>query len=653
MQHEPKSRTAVDAALSTTTGGQAHPSGAKLHTGPTAEAAASQLNAAAFTAGSNVYFGAGQSPSNRGLLAHELAHVEQTRGLAAPVAGNYTVSDPRGAAEANAKTAESGGAAGGGGAGATIYRSLLADAGNALVDGAMKAAGADKLEDFLNSLAAGDAAAAKTKWAAVGGQIKPTMRTASALMSVVGHYPGGLKADPIESVIDVMKADALPIMKETATAFDKVAYADDILGLAGGIDAPTWLGALKTAGLFDAWLAKLPAHAALTDARVHKLDPWMQATATVADARKVFEHAYPQLKDTAYTATMKATRWEIGDIKRLWTALASRLPLAHVNTISGGFNLGTDEKIWHASFTALGFGWHDPGVNMIVMPKASSVAGGNGTGHDMTGGDNSGVVAAGTAADPKLSHWDGTVLHEVGHGVGSRTDGNTFAQSHGDWQGSQAVDSWSKNLFDDAAATAALPTPAPHKILRAADARLFLAADIVKPGSGALPAGWRRPDVEQFITAHYSAQKLVGYWGKRKSGTAEYYADADNFSGGRTYVWLSRGGLDYTSYKKAITDNKVSWYSLSSTVEWFAEQYANYYRTGKTGAGTDAPTKTKLDAIDKMDATATGGLKGAGATVTPGSDGKGGAGSSAGSGPAAEVDITAVAIRARVHRMNF
>jgi len=522
--------------------------------------------------------------------------------------------------------------------------------------------GADKLDEFLNALAANDAALGKTTWATVSGSMKASIRSSAAVAKAGGHYPGGLKADPIESVIDVMKTDALPVMKDTGAAFDKVAYVDDILNLAGGVDAATWLGALKTAGVFDAWLGKMPSHAALTDARVHKLDPWMQAATTTADARKVFEQGYPKLKDTSYTpAGLKTAKWEVDDIKRLWTPMATRLPLAHVNTISGGFNLGTDEKIWSSTFTALGFGWHDPSVNMIVMPKASSIAGGNGTGHDMTGGDNSGVVAAGTAADPKLSHWDGTVLHEVGHGVGSKTDGNTFAQTHGDWKGGQTADAWSKNLFDDAAATAALPTPPPKKVLAAASARLFLAADVATPGSGALPAGWARPEVEAFITAHYAAQKLTGYWAKRKTNTPEYQADANNFNGDRTYVWLSRGGLNYTSYKKDITDNKVSWYSISSTVEWFAEQYANYYRTGKTGAGADAATKTKLESIDKMDSTATGGLSAPPATVSPGADGKGGgaagggatAGGAAAVGAAHEVDTSVAAIRARVHRMNF
>jgi hypothetical protein len=518
------------------------------------------------------------------------------------------------------------------------------------------------LDAFLNALAANDAALAKTTWATVSGAMKAAIRSPAAVAKAGGHYPAGLKADAIESVIDVMKTDGLAVMKDTGAAFDKLSYVDSILSLAGGVDAATWLGALKTAGVFDAWVGKMPSHAALTDARVHKLDPWMQATTTTADARKIFEQGYPTLKDTSYTpGGLKTAKWEVADIKRLWTPMAMRLPIAHVNTIAGGFNLGTDEKIWSAAFSPLGFGWHDPSVNMIVMPKASSIAGGNGTGHDMTGGDRSGVVPAGTAADPKLSHWDGTVLHEVGHGVGSKTDGNTFAQTHGDWKGGQTADAWSKNLFDDAAATAALPTPPPKKILAAADARLFLAADVAAPGSGALPAGWRRPDVEAFITAHYAAQKLTGYWTKRKTNTPEYQADADNFNGDRTYVWLSRGGLRYTSYKKEITDNKVSWYSISSTVEWFAEQYANYYRTGKTGAGADAATKTKLEAIDKMDSTATGGLSAPPATVSPGADGKGGgaagggaaAGGAAAGGAAPEADTSVTAIRARVHRMNF
>ena len=191
------------------------------------------------------------------------------------------------------------------------------------------------------------------------------------------------------------------------------------------------------------------------------------------------------------------------------------------------------------------------------------------------------------------------------------------------------------------------------------EARQFLATEIA--GGAYVPAKWKRPDVVTFINTHYKDQKLVKYWSKVKSGTEAYYVDANNNTADRTYVWLARGGLNYSSYKKEISDNKVSWYSLSSTVEWFAEQYANYYRTGKSGAGADADTKKKLEDIDKMDATATGGLSAPAAPAAPGAAPTpaeaGGANHAAddgakGGAPPAQ-DATAEAVAARIRRMTF
>jgi hypothetical protein len=641
----------VDAALGTAGSGDSHASGARFHTDGAAAAAASSLGAAAFTAGSDVYFGAGQynpgTPSGDALIHHELAHVEQTRGLDAPGPGNYRVSDPSDAAEVAARGAEQGGAAGGGAEAGTIHRSLLGDIGTAIVDTAMSVTGADKLEEFLNALAVRDVAGAQSKWGSVNGLMRATMRTSSAIMNVVGHYPGGLKADPIESVIDVMGKDGLPVMKDVGVAFDRVSYVDAVLDGAGH-DAAYWMPELKSQAVFDAWLQRMPARAALGEARLTKLGPYMDLATDIADARKIFEQAYPRLRDDAYDATIvKVAAWGTDDVKRMWSSLRGQLPLAHVQTITGGFNLGTDEDLKKdGTFAPLRFGWHHPGPEVIVMPKNSSTAGEGGTGHNMTGGSGSGRPPTGAAGDPALTHWDGTMLHEIGHGVGSKTDGNTFAQSHGDWQGQQSWDTWSQNLFDDTAATAALPTPAPTPVLPAAEARQFLAKEV--GGTAYLPPKWpNRDDVVAFINAHYAAQKLVGYWSAVKAGTAEYIVTPNNHSGDRTYVWLSRGGLDYTSYKKEISDNKVSWYGISSTVEWFAEQYANYYRTGKAATGADATTKAKLDAIDKMDATSTGGLSAPPAPGTPATPDPSGA------GDGGTVVAENRSVEAEIHRMNF
>src|SRR5512140_3334009 len=110
---------AVDAALGSRSGvalGNAH-----VHDDATSHAAADALGAKAFTAGSNVFMGAGQAggPGGDALLAHEMAHVSQMQGVAAPQPGNFRVSDPSDHAEGAAR-------GGGGGAGQshTIYRDV-------------------------------------------------------------------------------------------------------------------------------------------------------------------------------------------------------------------------------------------------------------------------------------------------------------------------------------------------------------------------------------------------------------------------------------------------------------------------------------------------------------------------------------------------
>jgi hypothetical protein len=44
----------------------------------------------------------------------------------------------------------------------------------------------------------------------------------------------------------------------------------------------------------------------------------------------------------------------------------------------------------------------------------------------------------------------------------------------------------------------------------------------------------------------------------------------------------------------------VSFYSVSSPQEWFAESYAQYYRTEKRGTGLDSATITQMASLDSM-----------------------------------------------------
>lgn len=57
----------------------------RVHTDADAQALSNDFNARAFTHGSHIWFGAGESPADRGLLAHELAHTIQQRGAHTPL----------------------------------------------------------------------------------------------------------------------------------------------------------------------------------------------------------------------------------------------------------------------------------------------------------------------------------------------------------------------------------------------------------------------------------------------------------------------------------------------------------------------------------------------------------------------------------------
>ena len=56
--------------------------GVRVHRGPAAGSAAASIGARAFTHGSNIFLGSGESPTNLALMAHESAHVVQQGGAA-------------------------------------------------------------------------------------------------------------------------------------------------------------------------------------------------------------------------------------------------------------------------------------------------------------------------------------------------------------------------------------------------------------------------------------------------------------------------------------------------------------------------------------------------------------------------------------------
>src|SRR5262245_12995600 len=69
-------------------------SGARIVTGPRAEAATAALGTAAFTVGNRVFLGVGVTPSDETVLAHELTHVVQQMGATVPSPDQLKMTSP-------------------------------------------------------------------------------------------------------------------------------------------------------------------------------------------------------------------------------------------------------------------------------------------------------------------------------------------------------------------------------------------------------------------------------------------------------------------------------------------------------------------------------------------------------------------------------
>ena len=415
--------SAVNAALSSQ-GGVAH-GDAQVHNDATSHAAADALGARAFTAGSNVFMGAGQAGSPQGdeLLRHEMAHVVQMKGVAAPEPGNFRVSDPSDHQEGAAR-----GGGGGTGQAHTIYRDVTGGPAPA-AGGTGPAAtptptptptatptptptpATDPYDTWKAAVTGGDRAAATTQWAALAADKKT---------KVASEAPTFL-----ESVIRVMKKDSPDVLKAAAVKIDDYVYT-----IFHSTEFVQFLPTMRGAGLLTPFINAEPLKGATPATIVPIFKGWVDAAANVGEARAMFQKLYPNVYDVAAPAlafNAVPLAWSLAQIQRLYGILAQHLPVGHVQTITGGFLLQNTQ----------GFGWYEGGNHRVALPGhgGSSSAAGDLSGHDMTGGGASGTTGAytkkdGTAgAQTTLGHYEGTALHEVGHGVGDRMGGNAYASN--------------------------------------------------------------------------------------------------------------------------------------------------------------------------------------------------------------------------------
>jgi len=633
---------AVDAALGSRSG-VAH-GDAQLHDDPTSHAAADALGAKAFTAGNSVFFGAGQSGGAGGdaLLRHEMTHVDQMRGVAAPQPGNFRVSDPSDAQEGAARA----GAGGQAGQANTIYRDPTggpAPAAGGTGPAATPTPGpgpapaptatpaptppaVDPYDTWKATVNAFDRAAATTQWSALPGDKKAKVASEAT--------------DFLARVIRVMQKDSPDVLKTAKVKIDDYVYT--IFHTAEFVQM---LAPMRAAGLLTPFINADPHKGATPAGIVTIFKGWVDTAMNVGEARAMFQKIYPNVYDTATPALAFSAvplAWSLAQIQRLYGILSQHLPVGHAQTITGGFLIQNSQ----------GFGWYEPGNLRVALPghAGSSSAAGDLSGHDMTGGAGAGTTGAytkkdGTAgAQTTLGHYEGTALHEVGHGVGDRMGGNAYAQNSANYPGwtPLTADQWAADLWT--APTGPVDNSVPKTAqLDDGNARKMFVHEIQNgAGTYKYDPGWFKSapsnaDLQKWVKSRYANVPLYKWWdylvvqGNSKDNSYNWNAPDARIRADWAYGYLTRAGNPFIKLKTAAFNNRVSWYSVSSPLEWFAEQYTHYYRTEKTGGGLiDAATKSLLDGLDTKSFAPTT-ADGTSGVVYGGQDAKGGPGQTAGS----------------------
>jgi len=641
----------VDAALSQAGSGMSHESGATFHNDATAHGAASALGANAFTAGSDVYFGAGQfspgTPQGDHLIQHELTHVQQSRGAAAPEPGNFRVSSPGDAAEVEAR----GGGGGGRGSDSTIYRddhgpSATPGSGPAAPGGSPPVGGSptpattvDPYDAWKAAVQAFDKPGAVTKWAAVPAGSKSKVKDEGDTF----HH----------RVLHVMKKDSVPVIKDGGIDITKYVYTVFLAD-----DFAEWLAPLRTASLLNTFLDANPKRNNVGLEQQHKLNLWVQATGDLAEAKKIFNKLYPPVKDTATLSGATAVAWTLPPLQRLFAALGMT-PVGHAQMIS--------EWVLQSG----GGGWWEPGTFRVVLPSTTGALNDKDkwTSHRMTGGTGGSVDSSGnetntqqvspnytgpdgTAKTPGASeHNPMTIVHEVGHAVGQRLDGgkgNAYALNVANFPKWQQLDvaTWCNELWvNGAAGTGTEPAVSANAKLDDAHAKAFFTAGIQgTPYNPGLTPAPTQADMQAYCVWRYATVPLAKWWdafvnnGLSKDTSYRWGDETARIKGEFAYGYYTRWGNSYAKHSKDAWDQKVSWYSLSSPLEWFAEQYTHFYRTEKTGSGMDPATVTLMKNLDKLEFAPTTGTDGVTITNLTGSDSKGGGG-----GRASEAGATVAA----------
>lgn len=577
---------------------------ATVHAGPASARIAGAMGARAFTTGSDIHLGAGESPLDPELMSHEAAHVIHQGGQRGPAQLKGEVSRPGDTLEREADGVAEAVASGGqasvsAGAGAgVIQRDVVSEVESLLSYGTFDWAITDaEATEALAKLASLETAALADAMSRLGADFKTRLldnlpasaRQTSAFTKLIVAMGPAAVQPYVEELLSYGVFD-WAITDEDANRVFRV-----IMALPGEQRGTLWggLSADFRARLVD----NLQRSATIGPDEQAGLKALFDATpdaevAVLCGLMKLrFRITFQATEDSDETPM----EWEAGGLRRMWDVLAA-LPPAHVE---GNSALAFMERYAHDAGNSAG-GYYASGRDNAAMAYDPATLG------NANQAAQQGVTRAdGSTVDDPLygvNRFDKVARHEVGHAV---DDANGHSDKY--CVGNAGGGNWQSLTTGNVASTLVAAAAGPISTWGDATEKAAIVAclqgvvDERKPGE----LDTRIDAIDGLDDTEKASVKSDPSVGVLKacfamSGHNPWYkfpSTGGTPLGGRIYQEAYAG--DWWSYDPAARTRKVSTYQYRAPGEWFAEAYAAYYEPaankGDKLALVDPGTKAWFD----------------------------------------------------------
>ena len=566
----------------------------RIHADKSASESADALHSEAYTAGSDIVFGAGryqpQTNAGRSLLAHELAHVTQQPNSAQP-AGSFQLSHPESVAERAAEISAQ-----------RIAAGLSPSAPRVAPSGVIYRT----IKDDLRKAIAGwgtDEEAIYTRLQKATAEEKTSVLSDPVLMQDVHD---DLSRSEWGKVLRLLGATTESRVHAASAGWgtDEDAIYDALretsaTDLKRQIESSTILLELRDE-LSDNELGK----ALAIIAQKYRDEPTITWAATY--------HVLVLFPDTVRQACQQVTNLGVNVV----TDIIGHLPRGHnmppetvadVNTqIENDNNLArvqaAFEARWSINLSTRAKAGHVPNWNVDLIRKIHHALQQLPPGHVVRGAQDVAGIAAGEVASfqldalkPHLGAWDagrGTILvgeefgelagltrHEVGHAVDSYLGATTTAfkqNATNGWSWSASSTTWESAMANPWRRKDGTQVPAAAQLA----IKVVLDAYVTTTnGGGALhastpPGHAIRTYWNDNVPMIEAAKALAG----KKDKVYNDLGSVKKF-GGQYYSWSTYYGEFYV-YNAVVQDKRLSDYSLFGHPEFFAEMYEAYYEKG-------------------------------------------------------------------------